>query len=161
LKGLVEHHLLQDLKEPLRHHPGQVSGGQRQRMAVLRAIIHNPRVVFADEPVSNLDLVNKTKMIHLLQAWQKGDLLSDNHQPRTLVLVCHEPETAWTLADDFLFLFPRKPGSDEPGPSHCVKLHREDLPGGAEDIRNRLQAGTALLDREHSASPASLSPSPG
>ena len=38
--------------------PGEVAGGQKQRMAVLRAVVHDPRVVFADEPFSNLDPPN-------------------------------------------------------------------------------------------------------
>jgi ABC-type lipoprotein export system ATPase subunit len=100
-----------DLKETLNRYPARVSTGQRQRLAVLRAVIHNPVVLFADEPVSNLDAENKCLMFHLFALWRGNDLhwrtgTGSTALPRTLVLVCHEAETAWETADLFLFLAP-------------------------------------------------------
>lgn len=77
--------------------PGEVSGGQRQRMAVLRAVIHNPRVVFADEPFNNLDPENANLIIQLLLDWREGKLHESHGQDRTLILVCHDLEIARTV----------------------------------------------------------------
>lgn len=46
--------------------PEQLSGGEQQRLAVLRALVHRPDVVLADEPTANLDLANAQKVIQLL-----------------------------------------------------------------------------------------------
>jgi ABC-type lipoprotein export system ATPase subunit len=79
----------------------EVSVGQRQRMAVFRAVIHDPYVVFADEPVSNLDPRNTDKMVRLLTTWQQGGLALPDQPadyPRLLVLVCHHLRTAQVKA---------------------------------------------------------------
>jgi ABC-type lipoprotein export system ATPase subunit len=84
---------------------GEVAGGQKQRMAVLRAIVHNPRVVLADEPFSNLDPVSARQVLRLLLDWRIGKLHPDEPAtPRTLVLVCHHLETAREVADHFVLL---------------------------------------------------------
>ena len=51
---------------------GSVSGGQRQRFAVVRAVVHDPYVVFADEPFSSLDEENTELTLKLLAAWRRG-----------------------------------------------------------------------------------------
>ncbi|MBI1915586.1 MAG: ATP-binding cassette domain-containing protein [Planctomycetes bacterium] len=80
--------------------PGEVSGGQKQRVAVLRAVAHNPRVVFADEPFSNLDPPNARRIVQLLLDWRSGALNPDDPaRERTLVLVCHDLEVARRVAD--------------------------------------------------------------
>jgi putative ABC transport system ATP-binding protein len=98
----------QDLAATLRRYPSQASTGQRQRLSVLRAVAHDPVVLFADEPVSNLDAENKRLMLRLLRGWQANELClpGDQRLPRTLLLVCHEAETAWEMADHVLFLSP-------------------------------------------------------
>ncbi len=74
--------------------PSELSGGQQQRVAVLRALIHNPAVVFADEPFSALDEENKRLILQMLVEWQENGV--SNTSPaamrRTLFLVCHDPE---------------------------------------------------------------------
>src|SRR5262245_12204990 len=80
--------------------PGEVSGGQKQRVAVLRAVAHNPRVVFADEPFSNLDPPNARRIVQLLLDWGSGALNPDDPaRERTLVLVCHDLAIARRVAD--------------------------------------------------------------
>ena len=75
----------------LRHRrPRDVSGGERQRVAVLRAVAHDPRVLFADEPFSSLDPVNTQQILRLLAKWQSGELHPDRaNWSRSLLLVSH------------------------------------------------------------------------
>jgi lipoprotein-releasing system ATP-binding protein len=73
------------------HKPAQLSGGEQQRIAVARALINNPAIVFADEPSGNLDSQNALDL-HLLF----GQLRKDFNQ--TFIIVTHNPELA-TMAD--------------------------------------------------------------
>jgi ABC-type lipoprotein export system ATPase subunit len=118
-----------DLAEVLqrRRYPVQVSTGQRQRLSVLRAVVHDPVVLFADEPVSNLDARNKGLMLDLFKHWRANDLRFPDQpqQPRTLLLVCHEAETAWEMGDLFLFLHP--PGLKDPPGATAQLLGRAEF----------------------------------
>lgn len=84
--------------------PGEVSGGECQRMGLLRAVIHDPRVLFADEPLSNLDPENKKYMLKLLEAWMQGHLHGSRQRRRALILVTHDAELAYDWAQDFIIL---------------------------------------------------------
>lgn len=71
------------LSERADHRPGQVSGGQAQRVAVCRALINDPDVVLADEPTGNLDRDNATLVLDALaEASASG---------RTVVIATHDP----------------------------------------------------------------------
>ena len=54
------------LKERMNHYPNEISGGERQRVAVVRAMINNPCLILADEPTGNLDRDNSQKMLKLM-----------------------------------------------------------------------------------------------
>ncbi|MBK8575794.1 MAG: ABC transporter ATP-binding protein [Elusimicrobia bacterium] len=67
--------------------PGKLSGGEKQRAAIARALINDPAVVFADEPTGNLDSLNGRRVLDLLEEHTVK-------AGRTLVLVTHDPDIA-------------------------------------------------------------------
>ena len=75
-----------DLANRARHRPSQLSGGQQQRAAIARALVNDPRIVFADEPTGNLDSHTGDAILQLFRKLSQ--------QGRTIVLVTHDPEIA-------------------------------------------------------------------
>lgn len=75
------------LKERANHRPNQLSGGEKQRAAVARALINSPQVIFADEPSGSLDSQNKTELHNLFFKLRK-DL------KQTFVIVTHDESLA-------------------------------------------------------------------
>ena len=75
------------LSDRLEHKPGALSGGEQQRVAVARALMNNPQIIFADEPTGNLDSENSTAMHKLFL-----NLRDDFGQ--TFILVTHNAELA-------------------------------------------------------------------
>ena len=75
------------LRHRLSHYPGQLSGGEQQRVALARAIVHDPEVLFADEPTGNLDGPTGTQVMDLLFALK-------TRCNATLFLVTHEEPLA-------------------------------------------------------------------
>ena len=69
------------------HYPSELSGGERLRVAVLRALINQPALVLADEPTGNLDGDNSKKLMRLFKK-----INSDFNQ--TFIITTHDPEVA-------------------------------------------------------------------
>lgn len=107
-------------------YPHQVSGGERQRVTVLRAIAHRPRVLFADEPANHLDPPATDHVAALIGGWQRGEFTGSDTRPRTLILITHDVALACRLATRFLFLgrgFAETvvpAGSPDP---HAIRVH--------------------------------------
>ncbi len=82
------HELLErfGLGDRLLHRPGQLSVGQRQRVAMARALLNRPRLLLADEPTGNLDPANAAAVLDLLSEYQA--------EGGTVLLVTHEAYAA-------------------------------------------------------------------
>ena len=78
------------LGERLEFYPGQLSGGEQQRVCVARALINQPELILADEPTGNLDEVNEALILGLLAELQR--------KGNTIIMVTHDPEVG-RLAD--------------------------------------------------------------
>jgi putative ABC transport system ATP-binding protein len=75
------------LSELARRKPGQMSIGQQQRLAVARALAHEPEVIFADEPTGNLDSAGADRLLGVLRDVNR-------HRGRTVVMITHSPAAA-------------------------------------------------------------------
>ena len=74
------------LTERKDHLPSELSGGERLRTAVVRALINRPRILLADEPTGNLDTKSSGEIMSIFERL--------NEEGSTLVMVTHEPEVA-------------------------------------------------------------------
>ena len=79
------------LKKHKKHLPNQMSGGQQQRVGVARALVVDPKIIFADEPTGNLDSHTSEEVMRLMQQVVR-------EQRKTLVMVTHDAHLA-TYAD--------------------------------------------------------------
>ncbi len=75
------------LKKHKKHLPSQMSGGQQQRVGVARALVVDPKIIFADEPTGNLDSHTSEEVMELMQQVVKK-------QGKTLVMVTHDDHLA-------------------------------------------------------------------
>ena len=75
------------LKKHKKHLPNQMSGGQQQRVGVARALVVDPKIIFADEPTGNLDSHTSEEVMRLMQKVVK-------EQKKTLVMVTHDNHLA-------------------------------------------------------------------
>ncbi len=74
------------LSHRIKHRPNQLSGGEQQRVAVVRALINQPKLILADEPTGNLDSKSGQEVMEVIQ-----DLNEEGH---TIIMVTHEKYVA-------------------------------------------------------------------
>ena len=102
-KELIELFEYFDLKDRMNSFPNDLSGGEKQRVAVMRAIINNPSIIIADEPTGNLDKENALKMISLFQKLNTEKKL-------TIIIATHDEDVfnighkKYQLVDGYLDL---------------------------------------------------------
>ena len=75
-----------NMEDRSKHRPSQLSGGQQQRAAIARALVNDPRIIFADEPTGNLDSNTGELILGMFDKLHKDG--------RTVMLVTHDPEIA-------------------------------------------------------------------
>ena len=75
------------LEKQMKHMANAMSGGQQQRVGIARALVVNPKIIFADEPTGNLDSTTSKDVLHMFK-----DL--NRQQGITVILVTHDPKIA-------------------------------------------------------------------
>jgi len=125
--------------------PSGVSGGEGQRIAVARSIVHGPKVVIADEPSSSLDPIIGAEILKLLTDWCRSD------SSRSLIWVTHNVGQAAELADNIIIMSNGKPSPVRKNPRSAETLlswmqdaereHISSKTGGAGEA----QAGTKTI----------------
>ncbi|PJE58175.1 MAG: cell division ATP-binding protein FtsE [Candidatus Portnoybacteria bacterium CG10_big_fil_rev_8_21_14_0_10_36_7] len=95
------------LQDKADHFPYQLSGGEKQRIAIARALIHRPEIIIADEPTGNLDSVNTWEIINLLN--------KINELGTTVVLATHDRDVINNLKKRVIVIEKGKVVSDEEG----------------------------------------------
>jgi len=122
--------------------PRQLSGGMRQRVAICRALVHNPSILLMDEPFSALDAITRDEMgVELLRIWQANR--------KTVVFVTHSIREAAFLSDRVLVMG-RRPATiidelaiDLPRPRHIAMTEDETFNRFVRHLRKAIEASHA------------------
>ena len=88
---------LEPAEEIARKYPHMLSGGQRQRVVIARAIVVEPEIIIADEPVSMLDVSIRAEILELMKEIQRKNEIS-------MIYITHDLATAKYFADDIIIL---------------------------------------------------------
>ena len=88
---------LEPAEEIARKYPHMLSGGQRQRVVIARAIVVQPEIIIADEPVSMLDVSIRAEILELMKEIQSKNEIS-------MIYITHDLATAKHFADNILIL---------------------------------------------------------
>jgi len=96
------------LKEMCRRYPDNLSGGEQQRVAIVRSLVNDPEIVLADEPTGNLDQETGRRILEMLTDLAKNS-------GKTLIMVTHSPEAiayadqVYRVTDHDLIVQPGQP----------------------------------------------------
>lgn len=93
-----------NITQILDKYPAEVSGGQKQRIASARALVHNPSILFGDEPTGALDSKSATELLNTMDDLNKNDQVS-------ILMVTHDPYSA-SYAQRILFIKDGKIGKE-------------------------------------------------
>ena len=134
----VEHYLgLVGLWEFRNRYPYQLSGGMQQRLAIVRALVNDPKVLLMDEPFGALDALTREKMQEELHSvWRRTAM--------TVVFITHSVEEAVYLGTDVVVMSPR--------PGRIVERLSVDFSrrsGERDDIRSIKASPEFVSTREH------------
>lgn len=91
---------LVELGDRMEHYPGEISGGQMQRVAIARSLANDPEVILADEPTGNLDTKTGAIVMEFLEKLNK--------EGKTVIMVTHDPHLAEKYADVVYWLLDGK-----------------------------------------------------
>lgn len=112
--------------------PNQLSGGQKQRVAIARALVNNPQIIFADEPVGNLDSESAENVLEILKELNSVD-------KKTVIMVTHNAEHLH-YADRVIYMKDGKVVTEEvireKRPNEAIK---EEIATTPESISNELR----------------------
>ncbi|EKE25076.1 MAG: hypothetical protein ACD_5C00306G0008 [uncultured bacterium] len=112
--------------------PAQLSGGQKQRVSIARALVNNPDIILADEPVGNLDSESAQNVLDIFKE-------INDHDKKTLIMVTHNPEHL-VYADRIIHMKDGKKVSEEINhdkrPKEALKKEIADTP---EEISSELK----------------------
>ena len=92
------------IKEILAKYPAEVSGGQKQRVAAARALVHDPSILYGDEPTGALDSDSATELLETMKDLNEEDKVS-------ILMVTHDPYSA-SYAQRILFIKDGKIGKE-------------------------------------------------
>jgi putative ABC transport system ATP-binding protein len=109
----------------------RLSGGQKQRVALLRALLHGPQIIFADEPTSSLDRRTAAVIMRLLKSYQEQD------ESRTLFWATHDLALAREFATDFLIVRRDAEGAVELKACGCEQI---------DTLEDEVYAGNDIAD---------------
>ncbi len=119
------------IAEQFEKFPSQLSGGQKQRVSIARALINNPEIILADEPVGNLDSESAENVLRILKELNEVD-------KKPIILVTHNPEHL-VFADRVVYMRDGKIIKEE--------VNREKRPSGAlseKEIENNISVSSEL-----------------
>ena len=133
LKKALHYMKLVGVKDQAQHMPSQMSGGQQQRVGIARALVVDPKIIFADEPTGNLDSRTTMEVLRLMQRIVK-------ERSQTLVMVTHDNNLA-SYADRRIRIVDGKIVGIETGGRSALEEESGENEGGDRSAGNEHAQG--------------------